>query len=97
MNEVKLNFIIGKCQSFKIGKTSMPLEDRRNEPDYRDVYTHIDSVDTFNNFILASVAEANLIDACISHPKCDNVKDGDQSLNDHMGTGSTYQVYIVWR
>ncbi len=97
MNKDKFNFIIDRCQSFKIGKTSMSLDDRRNKDDYRDLYPNIESVDKFNNFLLASVAEAELIDACINHPKCDNEKNGDQSLNDHMGTGSTYQVYIVWR
>ena len=97
MNKTKLNFIIDRWKSFKIGKTSMSLEDRRSQQDYNELYPNIGSVYESNNFILTSMAEAQLIDEYINHPKCDNVKDGDQSINDHMGDGDTYQVYIVWR
>ncbi len=97
VNQKLVNQIIDTCESFKIGKTSMSSEDRRNEPDYRDTYPNIASVFTSSNLILTSMAESQLIDACITHPKCDNKKDGGESFNDHMGDGDSYQVYIVWR
>ena len=97
MNEELLNSIIANCSAFKIGKTAMKLEDRRNESDYRSVYPYIASIYQTSSLILASKAEADVIDACIHHPNCKNVKDGDESLNDHMGDGDNYQVYIVWR
>lgn len=97
VNKRLLQQIVDQCKSFKIGKTSMELEDRRNEPDYIDTYPYIDSLYKSKSEILASVAESELIDACINHPKCDNKKYGEQSLNDHMGDGGNYQVYIVWR
>lgn len=92
-----LNQVVDKCRSFKIGKTSLDLEDRRNEPDYIDTYSNIASLYKSGNKILVSVAESQLIDSFIDHPKCDNTKDGDESLNDSMGDGDVYQVYIVWR
>ena len=97
INQVLANQIIDTCKSFKIGKTSMSLEDRRNEADYRDTYPNITSLYESRNKILTSIAERELINACINHPKCDNEKGGDESLNDHMGDGDSYQVYIVWR
>lgn len=97
INQRLANQIIDTCKSFKIGKTSMSLEDRRDEDDYRDTYPNIASLYESNNQILTSIAESQLINACINHPKCDNEKDGDKSLNDHMGNGDSYQVYIVWR
>ena len=97
MNQSLLNEIIYSCEAFKIGKTAMELEERRSEPDYRDTYPNIVSVYESSNLILASKAEADLIDACINHPKCQNKKDGSESLNDRMGDGKNYQVYIVWR
>lgn len=97
INQTLVNQIIDTCESFKIGKTSMTLEDRKNEPDYRDTYNNITSVYESSNLILTSMAESQLIDAFISHPKCDNEKDGCESFNDHMGDGDSYQVYIVWR
>ena len=41
--------------------------------------------------------ESFLIDKYISHPKCDNKKDGSASSNDTMAEGAEkYKVYIVW-
>lgn len=97
MNEAQLNLIIDNCKAFKIGKTSMSLEERRSEPDYNNTYPNIASIYESKNFILVSKAEADLINACINHPKCENEKDGNRSINDHMGNGTNYRVYIVWR
>ena len=41
--------------------------------------------------------ESFLIDKYISHPKCDNKKDGPASSNDTMAADAEmYQVYLVW-
>ena len=41
--------------------------------------------------------ELFLIDKYISHPKCDNKKDGSASSNDTMAEDAEmYKVYIVW-
>ena len=36
-------------------------------------------------------------DAFISNPKCDNKKNGDESINDTMSDAEKYYVYVVWR
>ena len=41
--------------------------------------------------------EAEIIDASIDNPKCDNEKDGARSLNDTMASSDKYMVYVVWR
>lgn len=92
---VKIDAIISECKSFKIGKTGEALLDRLNQPDYNDVYTHIVSVFTGAKKDVDDM-ESYLINKYISHPKCDNKKDGDASNNDTMSEDAEgYSVYIV--
>ena len=67
------------------------------QPDYNDVYTHIVSVFTGTKEDVDDM-ESYLINKYISHPKCDNKKDGDASNNDTMSEDAEgYHVYVVWR
>ena len=92
----KIDAIISECTSFKIGKTGETLLDRLNQPDYNDVYTHISSVYDGNQEDVDDM-ESYLINKYISHPKCDNKKDGDASNNDTMSEDAEeYHVYVVW-
>lgn len=91
----KIDAIISECASFKIGKTGERLLDRLNQPDYNDVYTHIVSVFTGTKKDVDDM-ESYLINKYVSHPKCDNKKDGDASKNDKMAEDAEgYHVYVV--
>ena len=86
--------IIPNCSSFKIGKTGDTLEDRLNN--YNGEYNHIDPV-FLGGELEVDDMELFLIDKYISHPKCDNKKDGSASSNDTMAEDAEmYKVYIVW-
>ena len=86
--------IIQNCSSFKIGKTGDTLDDRLSN--YNGKYNHIDSV-FLGRELEVDDMESFLIDKYISHPKCDNKKDGPASSNDTMAADAEmYQVYVVW-
>ena len=93
----RLAIIIKKSTSFKIGKTGLSPEERRNKPDYKDVYPNITSLFSNKNRDLVSLAESEIINNVINDPKCDNKKDGRKSLNDNMSESDNYCVYVVWR
>lgn len=97
ISRYRLYQISKKAKSFKIGKTSQPLEDRRQQQDYRNLYPHIEVLFASGNKKLVDIAEAEIIDASIDNPKCDNEKDGVRSLNDTMASSDKYMVYVVWR
>lgn len=91
--------IIKSCKSFKIGKTGMdPFEKRLSEPDYSQEYKFTGINDLFQSEDEEQVSkmESYLIDKYIDHPKCENKKDGDDSLNDTMTDSEIYTTYIVW-
>lgn len=85
------------CSSYKIGKTGMLLEERLKEPDYNGVYDAIEPVYESNSKEMCSFAEAQLIDAFINDPQCDNKKDGEHSIDDEMTDTPPYYVYVVSR
>ena len=89
--------LVPQCKKFKIGKTGEKLEDRKNQPDYKDEYDHIDEVYQTSSKDEASAMEAYLIDEFEHLEKCQNKKDGDHSLNDEMADSDTYYVYVVWK
>ena len=92
----KIDAIIAKCASFKIGKTGEILLDRLNQPDYSGVYTHIVSVFDGTKEDVDDM-ESYLIDKYINYSKCDNKKDGEASNNDTMAENAKeYHVYVVW-
>lgn len=93
----RINEIRETCNSYKIGKTGMLLEDRLREPDYNGVYEAIDPVYESQSKEMCSYVEAHLIDAFIEDPKCDNKKDGEQSIDDEMTDTPPYYVYVVSR
>ena len=89
--------LVPQCKKFKIGKTGEKLEDRKNQPDYKDEYDHIDEVYQTSSKDEASAMEAYLIDEFEHLEKSQNKKDGDHSLNDEMADSDTYYVYVVWK
>lgn len=89
--------VVPLCEKFKIGKTGLKLEDRKSQPDYKDTYDNIDDVYQTSSKDEASEMEAYLIDEFEHCEKCQNKKDGDQSLNDEMADSDTYFVYVVWK
>jgi hypothetical protein len=94
----KIEEVIDKCTSFKIGKTGMTLEERGNSPDYADKYKWIQEVFASKDPNEVSQMEAHLINTYINWACCDNEKGGAASIYDHMADDATkYYVYIVWR
>ena len=94
----KIEEVIDKCTSFKIGKTGMTLEERGNSPDYANKYRWIQEVFVSKDPNEVSQMEAHLINHYINYSKCDNEKDGVSSIHDEMKDGADkYYVYIVWR
>ena len=94
----KINEVIDKCTSFKIGKTGMTLEERGNSSDYASKYKWIQEVFASKDPTEVSQIEAHLINHYINWACCDNKKDGAASIYDHMSDDATkYYVYIVWR
>ena len=94
----KIDEVIDKCTSFKIGKTGMTLEERGNLPDYANKYRWIQEVFASKDPNEVSQMEAHLINTYINWACCDNKKDGAASIYDHMSDDATkYYVYIVWR
>lgn len=94
----KIEEVIDKCTSFKIGKTGMTLEERGNSPDYANKYRWIQEVFASKDPNEVSQMEAHLINHYINYSKCDNEKNGVSSIHDHMADDATnYYVYIVWR
>ena len=94
----KIEEVIDKCTSFKIGKTGMTLEERGNSPDYADKYKWIQEVFASKDPNEVSQMEAHLINHYINYSKCDNEKNGVSSIHDEMKDGAEkYYVYIVWR
>lgn len=93
----KVRDIAGSCTNFKIGKTGESLEERKNQPDYKDAYKNIKEVYSSATPYLVNVIESELIRMFIFHPKCDNIKDGFASHSDPMRQDAEkYYVYVVW-
>lgn len=95
--KAKVETIEANCKHFKIGKAGEKLDDRLSQPDYMSTYSDIEEVFNTPYKEKASAMEAYLIDEFISHPKCDNKKDGVESINDSMADSDTYYVYVVWK
>lgn len=94
----KIEEVIDKCTSFKIGKTGMTLEERGNSSDYASKYKWIQEVFASKDPTEVSQMEAHLINTYINWACCDNEKDGAASIYDHMADDATkYYVYIVWK
>ena len=94
----KIEEVIDKCTSFKIGKTGMTLEERGNSPDYADKYKWIEPLYESSDPDDVSQMEAHLINTYINWACCDNEKDGVLSIHDEMKDGAEkYYVYIVWK
>lgn len=94
----KIEEVIDKCTSFKIGKTGMTLEERGNSPDYANKYRWIQEVFVSKDPNEVSLMEAHLIKTYITWSCCDNEKDGAASIHDEMKDGADkYYVYIVWK
>lgn len=94
----KIEEVIDKCTSFKIGKTGMTLEERGNSSDYASKYKWIQEVFASKDPTEVSQMEAHLINNYINYSKCDNEKNGVSSIHDEMKDGADkYYVYIVWK
>lgn len=94
----KIDEVISKCVSFKIGKTGMTFEKRGNSPDYAGKYKWIKPLYESSDPNEVSLMEAHLIKTYINRACCDNEKDGAASIHDEMKEGADkYYVYIVWR
>ena len=92
----KVRKIAESCTNFKIGKTGERLEERRNQPDYKDTYMHIKEIYTSKNAEEVYKMEADLIHQFILNSKCDNQKEGFLSQSDKMKNSDVYRVYVVW-
>lgn len=94
----KIEEVIDKCTSFKIGKTGMTLEERGNSSDYASKYKWIQEVFASKDPTEVSQMEVHLINHYINYSKCDNEKNGVSSIHDEIKDGADkYYVYIVWK
>ena len=94
------NFIFDYAKnwsSFKIGKSGMTAEERFSEPDYNGEYDGIEVVYESPSSDNVSWMEASLINVFKNHEKCDNIMDGDCSVNDTMADSDKYIVYVVYK
>ena len=83
--------------SFKIGTSGMTAEERFSEPDYNGEYDGIEVVYESPSADNVSRIEASLINFFKNHEKCDNIKDGEGSVNDTMADSDKYIVYVVYK
>ena len=83
--------------SFKRGKSGMTAEERFSEPDYNGEYDGIEVVYESPSADNVSRIEASLINFFKNHEKCDNIKDGEGSVNDTMADSDKYIVYVVYK
>lgn len=83
--------------NFKIGKAGETTDERFGQNDYRNTYDDICEVYASTSKQLVDAMEAALIDHFVNDPKCDNHKDGDQSVNDNMKESGRYIVYVVYK
>ena len=95
--EINITNYAKNWSNFKIGKSGMTAEERFNEPDYNGEYDGIVEVYESTSADNVSKMEASLIDCFKNNEKCDNVKDGDSSVNDTMTSSSVYIVYVVYK
>ena len=97
----KIASFIASCakdwSSFKIGKSGMTAEERFSESDYNGVYDDIKVVYKSSSIDNVSKMEATLINLFKNNEKCENIKDGQGSVNDNMTTSSEYIVYVVYK
>ena len=94
----KIEEVIDKCTSFKIGKTGMTLEERGSSLDYANKYRWIQEVFASKDPNEVSQMEAHLINNYINYSKCDNEKNSVSSIHDEMKDGAErYYVYLVWK
>ena len=97
----KIASLIASCakdwNSFKIGKSGMTAEERFSEPDYNGVYDDIMVVYESSFADNVSKMEASLIKCFIDNEKCENIKDGEGSVNDTMADSDEYIVYVVYK
>ncbi len=82
---------------YKIGKSGNSAQERYAESDYYCTYDGIKVVYSSTSKQLVSQMEASLINYFINDPKCDNSKDGDNSINDTMADSKKYIVYVVYK
>ena len=83
--------------SFKIGKSGMTAVERFSEPDYNGVYDGIIVVYESTSADNVSHMESSLINLFKNNEKCDNIKDGEGSINDTMADSDKYIVYVVYK
>ena len=96
---MRVDAIVIRCTSFKIGKTGQKDDDRlsqyRADPDEKD-YEYLEFVYSGNKKDVDDM-ESFLIDYYKDNPKCDNKRDGEVSNNDKMADDAdVYHVYVVW-
>lgn len=93
--EVIINAKMSLVEKFKIGKTGDTCEERFKN--YNGEYEDILPLYESNDKDEINKLEADLIDMFIRNEKCDNEKDGDDSINDQMSDeNGNYIVYMVY-
>lgn len=97
---MRVDAIVIRCISFKIGKTGQSEDDRLSQynadPDEKD-YEYIEYVFSGCKQDVDDM-ESFLIEYYKDNPKCDNKKGGKVSNNDKMaGDAEVYHVYVVWK
>lgn len=96
---MRVDAIVIRCISFKIGKTGQSKEARlaqyKADPNEAD-YKYIEYIFPGNKQDVSDM-ESFLINYYKDHLKCDNRKDGEASKNDDMAEDVyIYHVYVVW-
>lgn len=97
VSKYRVHIIEKSVRSFKIIKTSQTLEERRSKPDYCNSYPNIKAIYTNSNKKLVAIAGAEILYSFIDAPKCDNKKNGSNSLDGTMADSQENLVYIEWK
>lgn len=91
-------YLIKNGYEFKIGKTHKTAAERLKDTDYQSQnYTQCYGLFYSKSKVLVSFAEAELINYFIKHPLCQNIKNGNRSIDDQMGDSDEYCVYVAFK
>lgn len=95
--QLRLNEVINKSSSFKIGTTALRVT-KRNNIDEPERFAHITELCTFRSKVMAQNLESVLVNACVVAQYDSFVNTQDHlSGNNLPDDGREYRVYVVWK
>ena len=94
--QLRLNEVINKSSSFKIGTTTLRVL-KKNNIDEPERFAHITELCTFRSKVMAQYIESVLVDACIvaQYESFVNTQNSLSGIN-LPDESREYKVYVVW-